>query len=173
MRTVTLMDIAPTHATFAKVDRRLASAYWHWYFLQQPAPFPERLIGADPDFFYETCLFGWGAASQEDFDPEQLADYRRAWRNPAMIAASCADYRAAAHADFDLDARESKTIDCPALILYGAQGVMAKTFDLADEWRDICTDMTVLAMSGGHFFIDQHPQATADRLREFLLRHSA
>ena len=80
------MDIAPTRA-FQKVDRRLASAYWHWYFLQQPAPFPERLIGADPDFFYETCLFGWGAATSGDFDPEQLAEYRRAWRDPAMILA--------------------------------------------------------------------------------------
>jgi haloacetate dehalogenase len=170
--TVTLMDIAPTHATFAQVDRRLASAYWHWYFLQQPAPFPERLIGADPDFFYETCLFGWGAATRDDFDKEQLADYRRAWRDPAMIHASCADYRAAAGVDFDRDAVETGAIDCPALVLYGAQGVMAKTFDLADEWRDICKNLSVLAMPGGHFFVDQHPQATADRLREFLLRHA-
>jgi haloacetate dehalogenase len=173
LRSLTLMDIAPTYTLFMRVDRRLAAAYWHWYFLQQPQPFPERLIGADPDFFFEICLFGWGAATKEDFDPEMLDAYRRAWRDPAMIHGSCSDYRAAAGVDLDLDTRDlARTIDCPTLILYGAQGVMAKLFDLPEEWRPICPNMAASAMPGGHFFIDQHPDATATRLRDFLQSHS-
>jgi hypothetical protein len=55
----TVMDIVPTYAMFMDTNRNLAAAFWHWYFLAQPEPFPERLIGNDPDFFYETCLVGW------------------------------------------------------------------------------------------------------------------
>ncbi len=80
-----VLDIVPTYAMFMETNRHVSGAYWHWYFLSQPEPFPERLIGADPDFFYETCLAGWGATKVSDFDPEQLADYRRCWRHPAMI----------------------------------------------------------------------------------------
>jgi haloacetate dehalogenase len=54
----------------------VAGAYWHWYFLLQPAPFPEHMIGCDPDYFYETCLVGWGATSLADFDAELLDAYR-------------------------------------------------------------------------------------------------
>ena len=54
--TLTVMDIVPTHAMFMDTNRHIAGAYWHWYFLSQPEPFPERLIGNDADFFYETCL---------------------------------------------------------------------------------------------------------------------
>jgi pimeloyl-ACP methyl ester carboxylesterase len=62
VRTLTVMDIVPTYTMFMETNRQVAGSYWHWYFLSQPEPFPERLIGHDPDFFYETCLAGWGAA---------------------------------------------------------------------------------------------------------------
>jgi haloacetate dehalogenase len=104
-----------------EANRKTASAYWHWYFLSLPEPFPERLIGNDPDFFYETCLTGWGAARLSDFDPQCLAEYRRTWRDPAMIHGSCADYRAAATIDLEHDLADlEQPIRCPTLVLYGA-----------------------------------------------------
>lgn len=72
--TLTVMDIVPTYAMFMDTNRKVAGAYWHWYFLSQPEPFPEQLIGNDPDFFYETCLVGWGAVRLSDFDAEMLAE---------------------------------------------------------------------------------------------------
>ncbi len=169
VKKLVLMDIVPTHTMFMRADRHLASVYWHWYFLQQPAPFPERLIAADPDFFFETCLFGWGAASAGDFAPDQLAEYRRCWREAKMIAGSCADYRAAASVDLADDAADlGRKISSPTLVLYGAQGAMAKLFDMAAEWRPFCQDMTAKALPGGHFFIDQHPRQTAAELLAFL-----
>jgi len=89
VESLAVLDIVPTYTLFAETNRQLASAYWHWYFLSQPEPFPERLIGADPDFFYETSLAGWGATRIADFDQEMLAEYRRCWRDPAMIHGSC------------------------------------------------------------------------------------
>ena len=85
VKTLTVMDIVPTYTMFMQASRHLAQAYWHWYFLAQPEPFPETLIARDPDFSYETSLLGWGAAQLEDFDAEMMSEYRRAWRNPEMI----------------------------------------------------------------------------------------
>ena len=106
IQSIAVLDIVPTYAMFMETNRQVAGAYWHWYFLSQPEPFPERMIGADPDFFYETCLVGWGAAKLADFDAPQLEAYRDAWRDPAMIHGSCSDYRAAATIDLDHDAAD-------------------------------------------------------------------
>jgi haloacetate dehalogenase len=81
---LTVMDTVPTYAMFMDTNRKVAGSDWHWYFLSQPGPF----LGNDPDFFYETCLVGWGATGISDFDQEMLADYRRSWRDPAMIHGS-------------------------------------------------------------------------------------
>ncbi len=167
--TLTVMDIVPTHAMFMATNRNIASAYWHWYFLSQPEPFPERLIGGDPDFFYETCLAGWGATQLADFAPEMLAEYRRAWRDPAMIHGSCSDYRAAASIDLEHDIADiERKVTCPTLAFYGASGVMARLFDIPAEWRKRCATLSAASLPGGHFFVDQFPDDTARVLLRFL-----
>lgn len=166
---LTLMDIVPTTVMLLETNRQIAQAYWHWYFLAQPAPFPERLITANPDYFYETCLVGWGATRLQDFDRQQLDEYRRTWRDPAMIHGSCCDYRAAASVDLAHDMADAgRMIECPALILYGADGVMANLFDISAQWRKLCRSMQASSLPGGHFFIDQHPNETAALVRAFL-----
>ena len=166
---LTLMDIVPTDVMFLQTSRQVAHAYWHWYFLAQPAPFPERLIAADPDFFYETCLVGWGASRLADFDQEQLAEYRRTWRDPAAIHGSCSDYRAAATIDLEHDIADAgRKVDCPALIISGANGVMARLFDIPAQWHERCTNLRAGTLPGGHFFVDQHPKETAAILESFL-----
>jgi haloacetate dehalogenase len=167
--TLTVMDIVPTHAMFMDTNRKVAGAYWHWYFLSQPEPFPERMIGADPDFFYQTCLVGWGAAKLGDFAPEMLVDYRRAWRNPAMIHGSCSDYRAAASIDLEHDGADiGRKVACPTLAFYGAAGAMAQLFDIPAEWRKRCDNVAEASLPGSHFFVDQFPGEVAARLAAFL-----
>ena len=169
VETLTVMDIVPTYAMFMDTNRKVAGAYWHWYFLSQPEPFPERLIGADPDFFYETCLVGWGAARIADFDQDMLADYRRSWRDPAMIHGSCADYRAAASIDLEHDAADiDRKVACPVLVLYGSAGLMARLFDIPAEWRKRCASIEEASLPGGHFFVDQYPNQTAQLVARFL-----
>jgi haloacetate dehalogenase len=167
--TLTVMDIVPTYAMFMETNRHIASAYWHWYFLSQPEPFPERLIGNDPDFFYETCLVGWGATRLSDFDPEMLAEYRRSWRDPRAIHGSCSDYRAAASIDIEHDTNDlERQVACPTLVFYGSSGAMAKLFDIPAAWRKRCTNVTEASLPGGHFFVDQYPDETARILLKFL-----
>jgi haloacetate dehalogenase len=169
VRSLTVMDIVPTYAMFMDTNRHVAGAYWHWYFLTQPEPFPERLIGGDPDFFYETSLIGWGATKLSDFDPEQLAEYRRAWRTPEMIHGSCSDYRAAATIDLEHDRADlARKVECPTLVFYGTSGVMARLFDIPAEWRKRCLAIAEASLPGGHFFVDQFPCETARILKEFL-----
>ncbi|HEX6960038.1 MAG TPA: alpha/beta hydrolase [Ferrovibrio sp.] len=168
---LTVMDIVPTYAMFMDTSRKVAGAYWHWYFLSQPEPFPEHMIGKDPDFFYETCLVGWGATTLNDFDAEMLADYRRCWREPGMIHGSCSDYRAAASIDLEHDEADiDRKVQCPTLVFYGSKGVMAQLFDIPAEWKKCCANVSAASLPGGHFFVDAFPQETAEEVRAFLAR---
>jgi haloacetate dehalogenase len=167
--TLAVLDIVPTYAMFMDTNRNVAGAYWHWYFLSQPEPFPERMIGNNPDVFYETCLLGWGATKITDFDPQMLEEYRRSWRDPAVIHGSCSDYRAAASIDLTHDAADiGRKVACPTLAFYGASGVMARLFDIPAEWRKRCETVTDVSLPGGHFFVDQFPNETARILIQFL-----
>ena len=171
VRSLAVLDIVPTYAMFMDTNRKVAASYWHWYFLSQPEPFPERMIAADPDFFYETCLVGWGATQLQGFDAELLAEYRRAWRDPAMIHGSCSDYRAAASIDLEHDTADlGRKVECPALVLYGSAGQMAQLFDIPAEWRKRLGNMTDASLPGGHFFVDQFPVQAAKILLDFLAR---
>lgn len=164
-----VLDIVPTYAMFMDTNRHIAGTYWHWYFLSQPAPFPEHMIGLDPDFFYETCLVGWGASRLADFDAELLAEYRRCWRDPKSIHGSCSDYRAAATIDLEHDGADlAKKVACPALALWGSKGVMQRMFDMKAEWLKRCANLACATLPGGHFFPDQFPVETADHLHDFL-----
>lgn len=166
---LTVMDIVPTYAMFMDANRKVAGSYWHWYFLSQPEPFPERLIAGDPDFFYETCLVGWGATKISDFDQEMLTDYRRCWRDPAMIHGSCSDYRAAASIDLEHDAADiARRVECPTLVFHGSTGQMAQLFDIPAEWRKRFRNPQDASLPGGHFFVDQFTDEVARTLGDFL-----
>jgi haloacetate dehalogenase len=166
-----VLDIVPTHAMFMDTNWRIAHGYWHWYFLAQPTPFPEHLIAADPDFFYERCLVGWGAARIEDFEHDMLAEYRRCWRQPEMIHGSCSDYRAAASVDLRDDSEDIGTqVRCPVLAFWGNTGLMHRYFDIGVEWRKRCTDLRTASLPGGHFFVDQFPAESTAILKKFLVQ---
>ena len=127
-----VLDICPTLAMYERTDMAFAMGYYHWFFLVQPFDLPERLIGADPDYYFDnkTGAFGpgqFGDASQS-FDPEAVEEYKRCFRNPATIHATCEDYRAAATIDLDHDRSDlDRKIDCPLLVLWGARGLVGRT----------------------------------------------
>ncbi|MGB1390495.1 MAG: alpha/beta fold hydrolase [Paracoccaceae bacterium] len=169
VQSLTLMDIVPTHLLLDDLSQQVARGYYHWFFLAQPAPFPERLIGADPDYYYETCLTGWDSSGLDAWDQTALDLYRTSWRRPETIAAMSNDYRAAIDYDFALDAADlNRRVTCPALVLYGSDGAMARAYEVPGTWTDRLTDVRSKPMPGGHFFPDLHPQATARALLDFL-----
>ena len=171
VKSLTVMDIIPTHLLLSELSHQVVKAYYHWFFLAQPAPFPETLIAADPDFYYHSCLLGWGGATLADFDAAQLAAYRAAWRDADTIRGMCNDYRAAIQFDLALDEADlHRRVTCPTLVLYGADGAMARAYDVPATWADRCTDLRAATVPGGHFFPDTAPQETLAAITAFLER---
>jgi len=167
VQSLVLMDIVPTHHLLTDLSHQVARAYYHWFFLAQPAPFPENMIAADPQAYYESCLLGFGAAKLSDF--KAIEAYRTAWRDADCRRAMCDDYRAAIDVDMELDAADlHRQLTCPALVLYGADGAMAKTYDIPATWADRLADLQAAPIGGGHFFVEQSPEETLIALSRFL-----
>ena len=166
---LTLMDIIPTLHLLETLTPQVARAYYHWFFLSQPAPLPETIIAHDPDHYFESLLAGLDPAGLDAFDPEALFAYRQAWRWPDTIAAMCNDYRAAIATDMLHDGIDrGRRVDCPALVLFGSDGIMARHYDVAATWADRLADMRAIPMPGGHFFPELFPTETASALLGFL-----
>jgi haloacetate dehalogenase len=166
-----VLDIVPTRHAFATVDRAFATAYEHWFFLAQPPGFPERLIGGDPEFYLRAKLAAWSATG-DAFDESAVDHYVTHFRDPAAVAASCEDYRAAASIDLDHDEASFSAGDrvtCPLLVMWGAAGFVGRHDDVAAVWRSYATDVSATAIaSAGHFLAEEAPEATAAALIRFL-----
>ena len=167
-----VIDIAPTLDMYAATDMAFARAYYHWFFLIQPAPLPERLIGGDPLFYLHKSLGGWGSQGLDHIEPQALADYERCFCMPETIHAACEDYRASAGIDLEHD-RESRAagerIACDLLVLWGERGVVQRQFDPMALWRAQCAGkVSGWAMPAGHFIPEELPEETARALGEFF-----
>jgi haloacetate dehalogenase len=163
-----VLDICPTATMYAATDKAFATAYYHWFFLIQPNDLPERMIGADSDFFMEKSLRSW-SRSEGVFTPEAVAEYKRCLRNPATIHAMCEDYRAAAGLDLEHDAADAAMkIACPLLVLWGARGVVGKMFDPLVAWREKAQHVRGRALDCGHFLPEEQPDETLAELMTFL-----
>lgn len=164
-----LIDVVPTELILNGLTHPVARAYYHWFFLSQPAPFPETMIGHDPDAYFESCLLGWGAANLSDFAPDQLAAYRKSWRDPACIRAMCHDYRAAIDIDLALDEADlSRKVRAPTLIGWGMDGAMGRAYDVPNTWADRIETIIPAPLPGGHFMVDSHPGAVTTALADFF-----
>lgn len=168
IRKLAVLDIAPTREMYRGTTDLFARLYWHWFFLITPAPFPERMIGSDPDAYWlKKC--GTGSAGLSPFTPEALAEYLRCFRNPATIHASCEDYRAAATIDIAHDDTDGdRKLACPLLVLWGQNGVIEKCFDALALWRERAADVRGHALPGGHYLAEECPDLVADELERFF-----
>jgi haloacetate dehalogenase len=173
IRTACLMDIAPTSTTFAMTNQALATSYFHWFFLIQQAPFPERMIAADPAYWLKGCLSRWSMGNEAAFDPEIVSEYVRCFSKPEAIRCSCDDYRAAAGIDLIHDAQDSeRRISCHLLVLWGNKGFVGRNYDVLALWREKAIDVSGRGLSCGHFLPEELPDEVANQLVEFISRHS-
>ena len=158
-----VLDIVPTVEMWDAMDARLAMENWHWLFLAQPAPFPEDLIGADPDRYYFR-------SRTERFSPAALEEYRAAVRDPETIHAICEDYRAGATFDRDADASDraaGRGIACPLLVLWSAREDLDPMDPLA-IWRRWADDVSGRGLNAGHFLAEEVPDVVLAELEAFF-----
>lgn len=166
-----VLDIVPTRHVFATVDKEFGMAYEHWFFLAQAPGFPERLIGGDPEFYLRAKLAAWSSAGYS-FAADAVDDYVTHFREPAAVAASCEDYRAAATIDLDHDERSytsGERINCPLLVLWGTAGFVGRHYDVPAVWESYATNVSTGSIAGsGHYLAEEAPDATAAALTQFL-----
>ncbi len=152
-----VIDIVPTYKLLHNVTKEFATAYYHWFFLIQPAPFPETLINNSIDFYMRR---GTGEAH---------AEYVRTFKNPATVHAMCEDYRAAASIDLEHDEADmSRKVECPLLALWAANGAMGKMYDVLSTWKERAANASGQGLPGGHSLQETTPDQTLAELRAFL-----
>ncbi len=168
-RLVTL-DVAPTLAMYQQTSFEFARAYWHWFFLVRPAPFPETLIRADPDLYLKQTI-GARSAGLKPFAPEAYAAYLRCLSDPATAHGICEDYRASVGIDLEHDQADlaaGKQIQCPFLALWGRDGVIERCFDPLAEWRRWNPGVKGMALPCGHYIPEEAPEVLLDHVLAFL-----
>jgi haloacetate dehalogenase len=172
VRRLGIIEIVPTSDFWAAWNADLAMAAYHWTFLAQPAPLPERLIAADPVAYADHTLKSWTLRqSLGVFPPQALASYRDQITDPARIHAMCADYRAGATTDrrIDLETRAAgQRIVAPMAYLWAGHGFPARTGDPLGLWRNWANHVTGNACESGHFAMEENPAAVLDLFGPFF-----
>jgi haloacetate dehalogenase len=157
-----VIDIVPL--PYSMVTLEFATYYWHWFFLNQPAPLPETLIGNNAEFWMRSCL-----PVGEAVTPEAFAEYLRCFSTPAAIHATCEDYRAGATIDIEHANQDStKKVTCPLLVLWGERGAVGHLYDVMKVWRTYAPDASGKGLSAGHFLPEEVPEETLAELLAFL-----
>jgi haloacetate dehalogenase len=158
-----VLDIVPTSDMWRRVDMDFGMVDWHWFFLAQPAPLPEDLLGSNPEAYYFR-------GDRSRFDPEALDDYLRCARNPETIHAMCEDYRAGATFDRELDEadRGKRRIACPVLVLWSGREELGRWFDVLEVWRGWADDVRGRPLDCGHYLAEERPEEVYEELRRFF-----
>ena len=146
---------------------------WHWSLMAQPYDFPERMLAGIPAQYFMEKKLSKPGIGLGFFDPEAFAEYVRCF-NWKTIKGSCADYRACATCDLEMDTADfeaGRKITLPLLVIWGArshtEGVHG---DVLAVWqRDYATDAWGGALPCGHYVPEEAPEETLG----WLLRHFA
>jgi haloacetate dehalogenase len=170
VRTLTVLDISPTWRVFQNTSMRLARAFYHWFFLIQPAPMPEKMIGSMAAE-YLLGRIGRSAGGLKHFPRAVQREYLRCFDRRG-IHASCEDYRAAASIDLAHDRRDlGRKLRMPVLALWARHSPVGTMFDCLADWREVARDVRGRALDCGHFLPEEKPRETLAEIRRFLARH--
>jgi haloacetate dehalogenase len=170
VKRLSLIDIVSTKAVYEQGGMALSTSYYHWYFLIQPPPFPEILIGHDP-LYWLSYAFRKHSTDPSQFSDALINEYLRTFGTPEGIHATCEDYRAGATIDLANDRADvisGRKIACPTLILWGSRGTVGKVFQPLETWRDFVASPTGEALDCGHFVPEEKPEETMRALRAFF-----
>lgn len=167
------MDIVPTLHHFEHTDMGFALGYYHWFWLAQPHPKPERLILRDVEDWFDMHT----SREPKDkgfFHPGARADYLTALRTPGTVEAICEDYRAATTIDLDHDraSRDAgQTVQCPLLALWGAKGKVGVWYQPLEVWRRYASGpVSGGPVNSGHYLAEEAPEEVLAALDGFLSR---
>ena len=162
------LDIVPTFEVLTNVTLGWGLESYHWFFMAQKAPFPERLICADLPYYISYKLNKKGVGL-EIFSPEAMAEYVRC-TTPEQIHAICEDYRATVTLDLAMDKADfgMKTIACPVLVLWGSNSHVGRHFKPLDAWAPWAPDCRGYAIPTGHYPAEHRPDLVYPAFHQFF-----
>jgi haloacetate dehalogenase len=162
-----VLDIVPTHTLYAQVSKALATVYFHWFFLIQPAPLPETLLAGQAEFFLRN--FPFRQLIPRVIPEEVFSEYLRCFSDPDTLHAMCEDYRAAASIDLEHDSSDlTRKIEQPLLALWGERGAMHPLYEVAETWRARASTVYAKALPAGHWLPEECPAEVSAALGDFL-----
>ena len=170
VRALAVLDIVPTRHIYAHADKEFGLGYYHWFFLAAPNGIPERLLAAEPEFWVRARMNARHAGGRHP-DEAAVREYVRCFADPAAIAASCADYRAAAGVDLEhdeADAVAGNRVRCPLLALWGASSFVGRSYDVLDVWRQYADQVAGHPVASDHYVPEEAPDDVLAALRPFL-----
>ena len=161
-----VLDIVPTYKVFHTVTKELATSNFHWFFLIQPEPLPETMIGNSAEFWLKSRF---NAVPADAISKEAFAEYLRTFRTPEMIHATCEDYRAGASIDMAHDEADlQRKISCPVLALWAEKGAMDRQYNVLDTWKERASNAAGKPLPSSHFIAEQVPEMLLSELTRFL-----
>ena len=162
-----VFDNLPTRTMYSKVTKDWATAYYHWFFLVQPSPFPETLIQNSVEVYLH---HSFDRSPKGTFTDAAFAEYLRCFRDPGVIHASCEDYRAGAGVDLENDEADwNKKITCPVLALWAQKGNLPRFYgNVLDGWKEKANEVKGKALPSGHFLAEEVPDQVFAELQAFF-----
>lgn len=167
---IAVLDIVPTLHMFENVDRAMAAAYFHWFFLALGNGLPERLIAAEPQAWLRSRFDGRTAGGLP-IDPAAYAEYERCFLSQGAIEASTADYQSAAGIDLvhdRTDRDDGRCVSAPLLALWGSHGYVGKNFNPLTVWAEYAALVSGGAIDADHYLAEEAPYAVLEYLIPFL-----
>ena len=169
-----LLDISPTLTMYEYTNMDFARSYWWWFWLIQPAPFPESMVAAAPETFLKKKI-GWGYGGLKPFTDESYAAYLSYISDPATMHAMCEDYRAAASIDLEHDRADrdaERKIACDVRVLWGEHGVVNRCFKPIEDWRRVVADGCQVdghTLPCGHYLPEEEPALLLADMKQFFV----
>jgi len=164
VRKAAFLDIIPTVEMWNITTTALKGGPWHWYFLMQPEPLPETLIGNSADYFIRSHF----RRGEPVFTQEAVDEYACCF-TPGAIHAMCEDYRAAATIDLQHDAPDTgAALAMPVLALWGKTGGASRNASPLEVWQRYASDLRGRELPCGHFLAEEMPDEVYTELRAFF-----
>ena len=164
-----VLDISPTLTMYENSTMDFARGYWHWFFLIQPEPVPETMIGAQPEFWLKNHM--GRHAGTGIFSPERWSEYLAGVSNPKGMHAMCEDYRAAASIDLVHDRKDralDRKLSMPLMVLWGEHGLVNQCFEPIADWQKVAVDVAGKPVPSGHYIPEEVPELLVTEVRQFF-----
>jgi haloacetate dehalogenase len=172
IRRAAVLDIVPTLTMYTQTNKAFATSYVWWFFLIQPEPMPEHLIGNDAAYFLREQLSALNKTPGA-LNPDVVSEYLRCYCCRGTIRATTEDFRAAAGVDLIMDRADDQAgrkITAPLLALWSDWNTVGKLWDVLATWRAKSHGQVEgEALPCGHFLQEEQPDYVISSFRRFFV----